>query len=133
MNLTAFQEHMAFSYFFATYGWAYFWKPFLQLAHENDFAPSASSLCSLALAYGHMGIGHGSKSLKSTGLELYGRSLREVQTLLTRGAEAREELARLCVPIVILGMYSVGHAFSLRVRMDFETTDTLTKRSAVCH
>lgn len=108
MNLTAFQEHMAFSYFFATYGWAYFWKPFLHLARENDFAPSASHTCSLALAYAHMGIGQGSKTLKSTGLELYGRSLREVQTLLTRGAEAREELARLCVPIVLLGMYSVG-------------------------
>ncbi|CAN8101225.1 unnamed protein product [Discula destructiva] len=106
MNLTAFQEHIAFSYFFATYGWAYFWKPFLQLARENDLAPTASHMCSLALAYGHMGIGHADKSLKSMGLELYGRSLREVQTLLTRGAEARVELARLCVPIVILGMYS---------------------------
>lgn len=109
LNLTAFQEHMAFSYFFATYGWAYFWKPFLLLARENDLAPSASHMCSLALAYGHMGMGHADKSLKSMGLELYGRSLREVQTLLTRGAEARVELARLCVPIVILGMYSVCH------------------------
>lgn len=108
LNLTAFQEHMAFSYFFATYGWAYFWKPFLQLARENDLAPSASHMCSLALAYGHMGIGHADKTLTSTGLELYGRSLREVQNLLTRGAEARVELARLCVPIVILGMYSVS-------------------------
>lgn len=109
MNLTAFQEHMAFSYFFETYGWAYFWKPFLQLARETDLAPTASHMCSLALAYGHMGNGHADKSLKSMGLELYGRSLREVQTLLTRGAEARLELARLCVPIVILGMYSVSH------------------------
>lgn len=109
LNLTAFQEHMAFSYFFATYGWAYFWKPFLQLARENDLAPTASHMCSLALAYGHMGIGHADKSLKSMGLELYGKSLREVQTLLTRGAEAKVELARLCVPIVILGMYSVSH------------------------
>lgn len=108
MDLTAFQEHMAFSYFFATYGWAYFWKPFLQLARENDLAPTASHMCSLALAYGHMGNGHADKNLKSMGLELYGRSLREVQTLLTRGAEARVELARLCVPIVILGMYSVS-------------------------
>ncbi|KAJ4419586.1 hypothetical protein N0V82_004889 [Gnomoniopsis sp. IMI 355080] len=106
LNLTAFQEHMAFSYFFATYGWAYFWKPFLQLARENDLAPTASHMCSLALAYGHMGIGHADKSLRSMGLELYGKSLREVQTLLTRGAEAKVELARLCVPIVILGMYS---------------------------
>lgn len=95
LNLTAFQEHMAFSYFFATYGWAYFWKPFLQLARETDLAPTASHMCSLALAYGHMGNGHADKSLKSMGLELYGRSLREVQTLLTRGAEARVELARL--------------------------------------
>lgn len=109
LNLTAFQEHMAFSYFFATYGWAYFWKPFLQLARENDLAPSASHMCSLALAYGHMGVGHADKSLRSMGLELYGKSLREVQTLLTRGAEAKVELARLCVPIVILGMYSVSH------------------------
>lgn len=108
LNLTAFQEHMAFSYFFATYGWAYFWKPFLQLARENDLAPSASHMCSLALAYGHMGLGHADKSLRSMGLELYGKSLREVQTLLTRGAEAKVELARLCVPIVILGMYSVS-------------------------
>lgn len=107
LNLSAFQEHLAFSYFFATYGWAYFWKPFLQLARENDLAPTASHMCSLALAYGHMGIGHGDKSLKSIGWELYGRSLREVQTLLSRGAEAKAELARLCVPIVILGMYSV--------------------------
>lgn len=107
MNLSAFQEHMAFSYFFATYGWAYFWKPFLQLARENDLAPTASHMCSLALAYGHMGLGHGDTTLKSMGLELYGRSMREVQTLLSRGAEARAELARLCVPIVILGMYSV--------------------------
>lgn len=110
MNLTAFQEHMAFSYFFATYGWAYFWKPFLQLARENDLAPTASHMCSLALAYGHMGRGHADKNLKSMGLELYGRSLREVQKLLTRGAEARVELARLCVPIVILGMYSVSRS-----------------------
>lgn len=107
LNLSAFQEHMAFSYFFATYGWAYFWKPFLQLARENDLAPTASHMCSLALAYGHMGLGHSDKTLKSMGLELYGRSMREVQTLLSRGAEARAELARLCVPIVILGMYSV--------------------------
>lgn len=107
LNLSAFQEHLAFSYFFATYGWAYFWKPFLQLARENDLAPTASHMCSLALAYGHMGIGHGDTSLKSMGWELYGRSLREVQTLLSRGAEAKAELARLCVPIVILGMYSV--------------------------
>lgn len=131
MNLTAFQEHMAFSYFFATYGWAYFWKPFLQLARENDFAPSASNMCSLALAYGHMGIGQGSNSLKSTGLELYGRSLREVQTLLTRGAEAREELARLCVPIVILGMYSVGCASFFLERVSSDTA--LTNGSAVRH
>lgn len=107
MNLTAFQEHMAFSYFFATYGWAYFWKPFLHLARETDLAPTASRMCSLALAYGHMGTGHADKSLKSMGLELYGRSLREVQALLTRGAVAKTELAQLCVPIVILGMYSV--------------------------
>lgn len=107
MNLTAFQEHMAFSYFFATYGWAYFWKPFLHLARETDLAPTASRMCSLALAYGHMGTGHADKSLKSMGLELYGRSLREVQSLLTRGPGAKTELAQLCVPIVILGMYSV--------------------------
>ncbi|KAF3764170.1 hypothetical protein M406DRAFT_291222 [Cryphonectria parasitica EP155] len=107
LNLTAFQEHMAFSYFFATYGWACFWKPFLQLAKENDLAPTASHICSLALAYGHMGLGHGDKGLKSMGLELYGRSLREVQTLLSQGGAARTELARLCVPVVILGMYSV--------------------------
>lgn len=107
MNLTAFQEHMAFSYFFATYGWAYFWKPFLSLARETDLAPTASRMCSLALAYGHMGTGHADKSLKSMGLELYGRSLREVQSLLTRGPGAKTELAQLCVPIVILGMYSV--------------------------
>lgn len=107
MNLTAFQEHMAFSYFFATYGWAYFWKPFLSLARETDLAPTASRMCSLALAYGHMGTGHSDKSLKSMGLELYGKSLREVQSLLTRGPGAKTELAQLCVPIVILGMYSV--------------------------
>lgn len=107
MNLTAFQEHMAFSYFFATYGWAYFWKPFLSLARETDLAPTASRMCSLALAYGHMGTGNSDKSLKSMGLELYGRSLREVQSLLTRGPGAKTELAQLCVPIVILGMYSV--------------------------
>lgn len=107
MNLTAFQEHMAFSYFFATYGWAYFWKPFLHLARETDLAPTASRMCSLALAYGHMGTNHADKSLKSTGLELYGRSLREVQSLLTRGPGGKTELAQLCVPIVILGMYSV--------------------------
>lgn len=107
MNLTAFQEHMAFSYFFATYGWAYFWKPFLHLARETDLAPTASRMCSLALAYGHMGTGHADKSLKSMGLELYGRSLTEVQSLLTQGTGAKTELAQLCVPIVILGMYSV--------------------------
>jgi hypothetical protein len=107
MNLSAFQEHMAFSYFFATYGWAYFWKPFLHLARDADLAPTASRMCSLALAYGHMGTNHADKNLKSTGLELYGQSLREVQSLLTRGTGARTELAQLCVPIVILGMYSV--------------------------
>lgn len=107
MNLTAFQEHMAFSYFFATYGWAYFWKPFLHLARETDLAPTASRMCSLALAYGHMGTNHADKSLKSMGLELYGQSLREVQSLLTRGRGAKTQLAQLCVPIVILGMYSV--------------------------
>jgi hypothetical protein len=111
MNLSAFQEHMAFSYFFATYGWAYFWKPFLHLARETDLAPTASRMCSLALAYGHMGTNHADKSLKSTGLELYGRSLREVQSLLTRGTGAKTELAQLCVPIVILGMYSVRSSF----------------------
>lgn len=115
MNLTAFQEHMAFSYFFATYGWAYFWKPFLQLAkEETDLAPgragaATSHTCSLALVYGHMGLAHGERGLQSTGLELYSRSIREVQTLLTQSqsADAKMELARLCVPIVILGMYSV--------------------------
>jgi hypothetical protein len=107
MNLSAFQEHMAFSYFFATYGWAYFWKPFLHLARETDLAPNASRMCSLALAYGHMGISKGDKRLKSTGLELYGKTLREVQSSLSKGVEARSELARLCVPVVILGMYSV--------------------------
>ncbi|KAK2598809.1 hypothetical protein N8I77_012196 [Diaporthe amygdali] len=115
MNLTAFQEHMAFSYFFATYGWAYFWKPFLHLARETDLAPTASRMCSLALAYGHMGTGHADKSLKSMGLELYGRSLREVQALLTRGAVAKTELAQLCVPIVILGMYSFAIDRDLRL------------------
>lgn len=107
MNLSAFQEHMAFSYFFATYGWAYFWKPFLHLARETDLAPNASRMCSLALAYGHMGISKGDARLKSTGLELYGKTLREVQSSLSKGVEARSELARLCVPVVILGMYSV--------------------------
>lgn len=107
MNLSAFQEHMAFSYFFATYGWAYFWKPFLHLARETDLAPNASRMCSLALAYGHMGISQGDKRLKETGLELYGKTLREVQSSLSKGVEARSELARLCVPVVILGMYSV--------------------------
>lgn len=106
MNLTAFQEHMAFSYFFATYGWAYFWKPFLHLARETDLAPNASRMCSLALAYGHMGISKGDQRLKSTGLELYGKTLREVQSSLSKGVEARE-LAQLCVPVIILGMYSV--------------------------
>ncbi|KAI7784994.1 hpp family protein [Diaporthe eres] len=115
MNLTAFQEHMAFSYFFATYGWAYFWKPFLSLARETDLAPTASRMCSLALAYGHMGTGHSDKSLKSMGLELYGKSLREVQSLLTRGPGAKTELAQLCVPIVILGMYSFAIDRDLRL------------------
>lgn len=115
MNLTAFQEHMAFSYFFATYGWAYFWKPFLHLARETDLAPTASRMCSLALAYGHMGTNHADKTLKSTGLELYGRSLREVQSLLTRGTGGKTELAQLCVPIVILGMYSFAIDRDLRL------------------
>ncbi|KAH8753019.1 hypothetical protein F5883DRAFT_432810 [Diaporthe sp. PMI_573] len=115
MNLSAFQEHMAFSYFFATYGWAYFWKPFLHLARDADLAPTASRMCSLALAYGHMGTNHADKNLKSTGLELYGQSLREVQSLLTRGTGARTELAQLCVPIVILGMYSFAIDRDLRL------------------
>ncbi|ROW04847.1 hypothetical protein VMCG_04729 [Cytospora schulzeri] len=115
MNLSAFQEHMAFSYFFATYGWAYFWKPFLHLARETDLAPNASRMCSLALAYGHMGISKGDKRLKSTGLELYGKTLREVQSSLSKGVEARSELARLCVPVVILGMYSFAIDRDLRL------------------
>ncbi|KUI64206.1 Transcriptional regulatory protein moc3 [Cytospora mali] len=115
MNLSAFQEHMAFSYFFATYGWAYFWKPFLHLARETDLAPNASRMCSLALAYGHMGISKGDKRLKSTGLELYGKTLREVQSSLSKGVEARAELARLCVPVVILGMYSFAIDRDLRL------------------
>lgn len=109
LSLVAFQEQIAFSYFFATYGWASFWKPFLELAQESDLS-TTSHTCSLALAYGHMGLGHSEKSLQSMGLELYGRSLREVQSLLTHGVGAKTDLARLTVPVVILGMYSVRSA-----------------------
>lgn len=109
LSLVAFQEQIAFSYFFATYGWASFWKPFLELAQESDLS-TTSHTCSLALAYGHMGLGHSEKSLQSMGLELYGRSLREVQSLLTHGVGTKTDLARLTVPVVILGMYSVRSA-----------------------
>ncbi|KAJ9136594.1 Transcriptional regulatory protein moc3 [Pleurostoma richardsiae] len=115
MNLVAFKEEMAFSYFFATYGWAGFWKPFLSLAREVDLA-QVSHMGALALAYGHMGLGRGARDLQSQGLELYCHSLHEVQSLLTRSnAAAKTAIARLAVPVLVLGMYSYAVDRDLRL------------------
>lgn len=104
LSLAAFQEQMAFTYFFGTYSWAGFWKPFLQLAREVDDLAQVSHTGALALAYGHMGLGHKAQSLQSQGLELYCQSLHEVQSLLTqRSAGDKTDVARLAVPVVILG------------------------------
>lgn len=104
LDLSGFKEEMALSYFFGTYGWAPFWRPLLRMATDGSF-PDINRTCSLAIAYGYMGLGHHENALLVQGRSLYGRTLREIQVLLNQST--KEQLARLTVTVIMMGMYAV--------------------------
>lgn len=105
LSLIAFQEEMTFSYFSATYIWAPFWKPLLQGAKLAGL-DSTGYIGSKALTFSYMGHNYRDAVLESKGIELLGRTLRKVKGDLDQGLKS--DIAKAAVPVLILGMYSVG-------------------------
>jgi hypothetical protein len=82
-HLSGSREQTAWSYFFATFNWAPFWRPFLRLVADMG-VPQINHNCALAIAYGVMGNGIASRDLRVSGRRLFLESLSNVRTLLQR-------------------------------------------------
>jgi hypothetical protein len=104
-NSTAFQDQMVFSYFFANYHWAQYWRPVLQLSEELEIS-RMGYICSAAIAYGYIGRELGEERLQHKGWLLHGQGLRYIQSIINNGT--KDQLASSCVTIILLGMYQVS-------------------------
>jgi hypothetical protein len=107
MPLDAFEEHIAWSYFFSTHGWAIFWRSLFRTALEVD-SPAPNRTCSLAIVYGHMGRCLKKPSLVARSQWLYAATLRGVQSLLAE--PSKTELVKLTTTCILMGMYNVSPA-----------------------
>ena len=104
LSLSAFQDQIAFSYFYSTYHWAHLWKPEIERAKTTC---SLSRSCSAAIAYGFLGQKCHDITSRTKGLELYGRVLRQIRNKIAQ-YNSKSELARLCTVIGLLDGYTVS-------------------------
>ncbi|KAH8675567.1 hypothetical protein BX600DRAFT_535029 [Xylariales sp. PMI_506] len=102
MSMDAFQEQMAFTYFFSTYRWGHLWRPLMQTTKKADFTGAAYTP-SVALAYGYMGLSQGEEHLRAKSMVLYGQAIREVQSYVD--GMSQENLPRLITAVLVLTMY----------------------------
>jgi hypothetical protein len=107
MSLIAFQEQMAFSYFFSVYRWGHCWRPVLQTC-ESDTGSRIIYRCSQAIAYGYMGIGQRQAVLRTKGLSLYSQVLHEVKRTVQDDLTTKATLAKLAIAILVLSLYPVS-------------------------
>jgi hypothetical protein len=93
------------AYFFSTFNWAPFWRPLLLSATTGDF-PDINKVCFQAITHGYMGRSFRDRTLETMGTRLYGKVLSEVRSLLMQ--QAKPQLARLVLTMIMMGMYEVS-------------------------
>jgi hypothetical protein len=103
LDLGGFRETIAFTYFLERYTWAHFWMPLIQAQEKKSKTLEYKS--SLALVYGYFGIANKDKNTEVQGLEMYGKMIQQVKSVLDRGS--KDELANMIVSVMILGMFTV--------------------------
>jgi hypothetical protein len=105
LRLSYSREASSPAYFFTTFNWAPFWRPFLLYATTGDF-PDINKICFQAITHGYMGRKLEDGALQAKGSQLYGRVLSEVRSLLMQ--QAKPQLARLALTMIMMGIYEVS-------------------------
>jgi len=104
LSLAGFEDQIAFSFYFHTYRWAYFWQGILRSSPLEN-----ADLCykaSLAVAIGYLGKTKGDTKLESKSIELSSVTVSAVQCTLNRGSKL--DFAGLLAVITTLGLYNAS-------------------------
>jgi hypothetical protein len=114
LDLTPFQEPLAWSFFVASYTWAHTWHRWLTLPSSNATHARIRSNCSLALVYGFYGAAHGHGPLQARGAELYASAVQEAGHELSVGLSKSgpndlSRLAAFSLSVLSMAFFSVSH------------------------
>ncbi|KAK8166365.1 hypothetical protein IWX90DRAFT_432607 [Phyllosticta citrichinensis] len=125
LNLSAFQNNIAFSFTFSNLVYSSFGRPWLQMAAQG-LVDEVSEAASKALALGFLGNSKRQKQLQDRSFKEYGRSL---QILIKDLSNLDQERALRCIiPVMIILMYT----FSVHQSSDFGHHEGLKKLVLLC-
>ncbi|KAK7513813.1 hypothetical protein IWZ03DRAFT_241887 [Phyllosticta citriasiana] len=125
LNLSAFQNNIAFSFTFSNLVYSSFGRPWLQMAAQGR-VDEVSEAASKALALGFLGNSQRQKQLQDRSFKEYGHSL---QILIRDLSNLDQERALRCIiPVMIILMYT----FSVHQSSDFGHHEGLKKLVLLC-
>lgn len=107
LSMDGFQDQIAFSHYFHSYRWAYFWRPLMRITADgrNDVMYKAS----LAVALGYLAKQKDNTELLHQAHCMYSKSVDQVQLTLSRGSKV--DSSRIPAIIGALGIYNVRPAY----------------------
>jgi hypothetical protein len=105
LSLVGFRDAMAFSFFFHTHRWAFFWRPILRWIPDGSNDPIYKA--SLAVSLGYMAREKGNPILQQQATELCSGAVNTVQNTLAKGSKS--DSARMTRVVAALGIYNVRY------------------------
>jgi predicted deacylase len=103
MSLEGFEDQVAFSFYFHSYRWAYFWRGIIRASPLGN-----ADLCykaSLAAAMGYLANTRQSPGLQMKATELSSHTVAAVHSVISRGSKA--EAAGMLNVLAAMGVYNV--------------------------
>jgi hypothetical protein len=109
LDLVGFQDHIAFTFYFQRYRWAYFWKGIIQVSpvDSSDLHYTASR----AVVLGYLAKMNRDPELAMKAVQLSSQAVVGVQKTIDNGSLA--EQAKVLSAISAMGIYNVPCSFSV--------------------
>lgn len=104
LNFAGFETHIALSFYFHSYRWAYFWKGILKTSPDEN-----ADLCytaSLAVTVGYLAKSKGNADLEYKAARYSSTTINAVQSILNRGSKTN--YASILPVITTLGIYNAS-------------------------
>jgi hypothetical protein len=114
MSLLAFQESMAWSYFYDNCIGSRCWR-FLFRVDDNEPHAQIRTLANSAIVHGYMGAGYGYRPLQEKGATLYTQALQQSRAALSSSLldPNRVQLATFPLALLSLTFYTVSFSFTV--------------------